>query len=253
MDLEQTLEQIGGLMRQTKEDWVETKPQNTDIGIYLHCYRGENLIAAVQCPLNRDDALQAGSIVAAGFNTDVLAITFESYHSTLETSPITGKPWRPHEMQYVAQTQPEAYEKGWVSECLMTSIHERGGGFGLQSQPYLLRDYMVEWGEARSDTSAAGEHAIGGGYMLDYLQEVMSKPTIEELARQHAKSNPLAKVMTELITNPEARYFHMDMATYKRLSELKLVTGVVFSAEKGSDREKWLTERLGPPGVVQEI
>jgi hypothetical protein len=248
VDLLEKLETIDGLTRKLKQEWVESKPENTDLGIYLHFYRGDDLAVAVQCELNRDTALNAGQLGAMGFNATTMAITFESYHSTLEKSPITGRRWKPQEMQFVSETYPEAWEKDWVHPCLTTTIHERGGGYGLRSQPYRLDGNELIWFEDKVITvSSEDVNDQGAGVMFDYLQHAMANPTIEEQLQEAAKSDPMARVMAGLVTDAEARQFHSDMATLSSLEERDLITGVVFSADPGSKREELLRGRFGDP------
>lgn len=245
MGLTEKLNQISELMKQTKQDWVASKPESTDLAIYLHFWRGEDLVAMVQTPVDRDLGLEAGKIGASGFGATTLSLTFESYHSTLPMSPVTDRPWQPREMQYVFEAVPQNLEKHWVSECLTTTVHERGGGFALHTLPYKIVDDQLVWGE--EIVVLPDGDVQGGGAMHAYLQDAMSQPTIEEIIS--AKGDAVATVaafMSGLVTDPEARLFHTDMATYTILKQRDLVTAIMFTAEAGSDRAKWIEERLGP-------
>jgi hypothetical protein len=244
VDLKEKTDHVVEVMRRTKEDWVATKPENPDLAIYLHFYRGDDLIATVICPLDRDTALKAGMIGARGFCADTMTATFEGYHSNLPESPITGKPWKHMEMQYLAQTSQEAIEKHWVNECLTTSSHERGGGFAVSSQSFIIRDDKVEWLD--KDLELVSKDGRGEGVMFDYLQRSMSEPTVMETIKNDGSK--VSKLMLALISDPEAQLFHSDIATISALKEKQLATAVVLSARSGSEREQWLTERYGPSG-----
>ena len=245
MDLSEKTQIVTDLMKSTKESWVERDPENPDLAIYLHLFRGDELVCTVQCPLNRDTALKAAHLAAAGFNASTITLTFESYHTELKESPITGKRWMPREMQFVAETHPEAWENGWVAECLTTSAHERGGGYELFSQAYRIKDGKVEWGDTKSvkHSNEQGDHE--GGLMFDHLQQAMATPTVEEQLEEQAKENPLAAMVAGLIEDPERRQFHIDMATAKALEDNDLAVGVMVLADDGSERAQWLAERLG--------
>jgi len=250
MDLSEKLQMVVDVMKDTKEKWVATEPESTDLAIYLHFFRGDELIVTLQCPLDRDTALKAASLGASGFCASTVSATFESYHTTLKESPITGKPWLPKEMQFVAETVPDAFEKGWVNECLTTSAHERGGKYAMASQPYLIKGTEVEWYEMKSGipTGEAHEMTEGvSGYMFDSLQESIARPTIVDALEAQAKEDPMAAMVSNLIEDPERRQFHIDMATAKALEENELVVGVMLMAEEGSERQSWLSERLGEP------
>lgn len=238
------MKQISQVMQWTKESWVESEPDNTDLAIYLHFWRGDELVAMVQCPLDRDTGLAAGQVGAAGFGATTMSMTFESYHSTLGESPNTGKPWEPHEMQYTFEAVPENREKRWVSECLSTSAHERGGDFCFTSQPYWIEGTKVVWGEEQVFLTAIQDGTSAKGVMFEYLQNTMSLPTIEEVMAEKAGSDPTAKVMMGLVTDPEIRLFHTDMATYTALQERKLVTAIMFTAKPGTSRALLIKERM---------
>lgn len=244
MGLKEKTDHVVQVMKRTKEDWVATKPENTDLAIYLHFYRGDNLVATVVCPLDRDTALKAGMIGARGFNADTMAATFEGYHSNLPDSPVTGKPWKHMEMQYLAQTSQEAIEKHWVNECLTTSVHERGGGFAMHSQSFIVRDDKVEWLETDLEL-VTDDDTRGQGVMFDYLQQSMAAPTVMEQIK--ADGSTASKLMLALINDPQAQLFHSDIATISALKDKELATAVMLTAEPGSDREQWITERFGPP------
>jgi len=248
VSLREKISQITDLMKLTKESWVATRPDNTDLAIYLHFWRGDDLVVMVQTPLDRDTGLAAGQVGAAGFAATTMSLTFESYHSELPESPNTGKPWEPHEMQYTFEAVPENREKHWVKECLTTTAHERGGGFILQSLPYTIEDYQTIWSEPLVvDSEVVGEG--GGGVMYDYMQAAMAAPTIEEAMLAKGKDDPMAELVHSLVTDPEARLFHTDMATLTALKERNLVGSVVFTTVPGTLREQWIEERLGPDAI----
>jgi hypothetical protein len=241
--LKEKMAQITDLMKFTKQDWVASKPDNTDMAMYLHFWRDDELVVAVQTPLDRDIGLAAGQVGAAGFAATTMSITFESYHSELGESPNTGRPWEPHEMQYTFEAVPENREKHWVRECLTTTAHERGGGFILQSMPYVIEDWEVIWSEPLIvDSEVVGE--AGGGVMYDYLQQSMAAPTIAEAIATKGKNDPMMKLISDLIDDPEQRLFHIDMATYKIMRGRNLVTSVIFFAKKGTNRALLIKDRM---------
>lgn len=234
---------IAEALKQTKIERVREEPEFPDLPITLHFYRGDELVAAVQCPLDRDTALKAGMVAAMGFNADTMSIAFESYHSTLENSPLTGKRWMPKEMQYVAETMPD---KDWVTECLTITTHERDGGFTLFSQPYRIRDGEVEWTEEeRIQLSSGDDDAEAHGVMFEALQHAMQTPKINMLMEEQVKKDPTAALVSSLISDEETRYFHSDMATLRALEERELIISCLFAAKEGSKRKELLQERFG--------
>jgi hypothetical protein len=253
VDLKERMSQVVDLMKTTKAEWVAQNPEDTDLAIYLHFWRDDFMVAAVQVPLDRDKALHAGRIAATGFGADAMSVAFESYHTELKESPLTGKPWRHHEMQYVAETHPEAREKGWVNECITITMHERGGDFALHSIPYLIKEDHVEWQEAQTqtvDSTVEGEGS--GGVMFDYLQDAMSQPRLMDLIAEKAPTDEMAAFMLSLVDDAEAQQFHADVGTLKAMEGQGLASGFVLFAEEGSKREKLIEERLGPEGFIKE-
>ena len=249
MDLQEKTTLITDLMKKTKEDWVATKPENTDIAIYLHFWRGDDLIITLQCAVDRDKAMAAGEIGAMGFGADTMAITFESFHSNEGKSPLTGEQWRPHEMQYVFEAEPRNAVEHWVDECVTTTIHERGGRYILASNGYRISGIKVVWTEEQLHISSDNEDENAAGVMFEYLQHSMANPTIEEKIAEDAKTNPLTAMMGSLVEDPERRLFHTDMATLTALNERGLINSALVGAEPGSVREELLTERLGNDGT----
>ena len=134
-------------MKQTKEDWVATKPDNTDIAIYLHFWRGDDLVITLQCEVDRDTALAAGPVGAMGFAADTMAITFESYHTNSRTSPTHGEALAAS--RDAVRLRGRAAQRGehWVDECITTTAHERGGAYILSSNGYRIVGDQVEWTE----------------------------------------------------------------------------------------------------------
>lgn len=263
MDLIEKTQGVVELMKETKEKWVaqcaergEIGPgedpgsDTTDLAIYEHYYRGDDLVAMVQCPLDREKALKAALLACSAFNADTMTVTFESYSTDLRESPITGERWAPKEMQFVAQTVPDAVDKGWVHECLTTSAHERGGTYMLVSQGYRIEDGQMTWLDPKIMDPEHESKAAAEGYMFENLQRAMTIPPMEELIAERAKEDPTAALLGGVFADqPERRQFHIDMATAQALETNGLAVGVMLMANEGSPRAEWLEERMGEPGV----
>lgn len=244
MGLQEKLQKVHDLMEGTKQDWVSSKPENVDLGIYLHFWRSDVLVAMALCPLDRDAALHASQIGAMGLNADAMSITFESYHSNLPNSPITGKPWKPHEMQFVQEMHPK---KGWVDECLTTTIHERGGGFGMSSHAYRIENHQVEWLDSQFDVVKDYEIGQGSGVMFEALQHAMAAQTMEQVLAE--SKDPITAMMGKLVVDEEVRLTHSELGTMRALEEKELILSMTFFVEPGSVREEMLNDRL-EPGMV---
>jgi len=231
-------------MRQTKQDYVATSPDNNDLLIYLHFWRGDEMVAAVATPLDRDKGLQAALLGSTGFAADTVSITFEGYHTTYANSPITGKPWMPNEMQFVYQTMPEATEKGWIIESLNTSIHQRGGAYLLQSQAFTISNGTVDWRE-ESVIDPHHELTSGGGLMFDTMQDAISAPTIEERVAEAEDGGLNLAAKFAHAMDAETRQFHYDAACLAALQDRELAIAIILHAPRGSTRHRLIEERFG--------
>jgi hypothetical protein len=242
MDLRELLDANDEEMRHLKEEWVASKPENVELSIYIHFWRGDLQVASVQTPLDGDVAVRVAFTSAAGFNAEVMALTFESWVTELKESPLTGKAWRPGEMNFIARTDPQAAEKGWVSEQMATSIHDRAGNFLLSKQRFTVKDGTVIWGE-RTVTDMSVEEK-------DHpLQEAMTQQTMLERIIEMADEDVVTGVALNAITDTETRLFHCDMATLFALEEKGLATAVMLFAEEGTPRQQMIAERADEIGL----
>lgn len=232
---------VDQVMREAKTDWVATKPESTDLAIYIHAYRGEDVVAALQCPLEREAALKAFQITAVGMSPDTLMATLESWHSTLDKSPVTGQDWMRGEMAFVGATYPEAQQEGWVSECLTTNAFDREGDYVVVSTPYLIQDHQVTFKESIVHDSSEAE---GSGVMQNAFLAIMQLPTVIQTLEKDEDAK-LIQVVAQFIPDPEVRQFHMDCAALKAMAEQDLITAAALMAEEGSARKQMIIERFG--------
>jgi hypothetical protein len=252
MDLKERTQEIVDGVKRLKSEWVDSDPENTDLAIYLHFYRGDEMVALVQCPVDRDNALVAARIGAVGFCADTMSVAFESFHSTLVTSPVSGKPWKPREMQYVFETDPMASEKGWVHSCITISSHERGGAWTITTLPYRLKrkppkkKKELVWLDDEELMMDSGESGEGGGVMHEGMQHAMSMPTTLEQLAEVAKKSTKAKNILKTLSE-EQRLLQSDLAAHRALLEQKVASSVILYAAPDTERAKWLKERLGEP------
>ena len=85
--------------------------------------------------------------------------------------------------------------------------------------------------------------------MFDWMQQAMAQPTIEEVMASKAETDKIAAVISEMVTDPEMRLFHTDMATYKAMEDQHLLSAIMFSADPGSLRAEMIEERLGSQAI----
>lgn len=248
MDLRQRTEEVIASIRKLKTDWVAANPKDPDLATYLYFFRGDDLIAWVQAPMDPESALTVARMGRIGFAATTLCIAHEGYNATTKESPVTGRPWGPGEKQFVYETDPMASAKGWVDSAIIITCHEYGGKWLFAVLPFKIRRGKLTWLEDREVISTSEDEDVqdAGGGVHDALQEVMTFPTTTDRLFEAAELNPVFKFMADHL-GEEERLFHSDMATHRQLLKHNLAMAIEMVAEPGSDRERWLTERLGKP------
>jgi hypothetical protein len=127
-----------------------------DVHPQICVYRGDELIALVTLfHHQRDEILTAASVCAAGFDADVLSLTFETYAADGKiddpdgghVNPRTGKQWGPGEMQDAAENH-QGIEKGWVTEALLITVANRAGDVVAINQSYRYEGKTLVWQES---------------------------------------------------------------------------------------------------------
>lgn len=235
--LSERLHAVVELMSATKESWVESEPENTDLAIYVHFWRDQEMVAAVICPLDRDTGLDVVFLGSRGYSADMVSMTYESWHSSQPISPVTGRPWKPQEMQYVGETMPEQVEKGVVNECLTTSIHARTGEYGLYSRSFRVNGKEVEWGELVQEIFSGNEEEMSAeGHIFSVMKQAIEAPRFD------------IPEAAALVPDEETRLFHYDAATTRLIRDRELAIAVMLHAPPGSARQKLIEEQLGTDG-----
>jgi len=239
--------QVAEAMKEMKKEWVASEPEQTDLAMLVHLFRGTEPIAALQCRLDRDITLQACHLAVAGMAADQVVIGFESWTTSHMTNPATGKEWEHGQMSELG-SDPEAVAKGWVKECLSVTGYDRKKNSTIVSIGYQITGTEVVFDEPvvmLSDDEEESWANAGGGYMQDAMLHAMSLPSVLEQAQ--TMEGPKFELMRDLMgtLGPEAVFFHIDCATLRTLGERELILGAVLLAEVGSERERMIEERFG--------
>ena len=242
--LSEIVTEVDEVMMALKTDWVTGEPDSTDLLTYVHLYRGDQLVATLQSPMDRDTMLQACWVAAIGMVLDAIVVTFESWHSTLKECPVTNAPWEPGEMAFLGATSAEAREKGWVNECLTTMAWDRDKNNAMLSRPYIIKGTEVTYLEPqRVDSTKPGNSS--GGFVNDEMLNIMAQPSIlDRLQTENAPQAQAVKILGELMSEEE-KIFHLDCAALKAMSDRKVIESAVLMAEEGSDRQRMIEERFG--------
>lgn len=122
----------------------------------IMAFRDEHLELIVSVPEGqRVDTV--GKLMALLLSADKLVTMSDTYHSALEKNPLTGQDWEPGDMQELADN--DGREKGWVSDALVISEHERFGAVQVTCLPYSSGP-PLQWGDQVQLNSR--EHGISG-------------------------------------------------------------------------------------------
>lgn len=154
---EQAVKRHGG---ESEDSWISTAVTG---------YRGgEPVVVLFARDLSRHVVVNLGSAAANGYRCDVVSLVFETWWTSLQTSPVTGRPWAQDELQEVAENH-QGREKGWVTDCLMVCVYNRAGDSETGSMAYRAAGRRVEWLEEK--TGRSGEW---GGSVHEAMLKIMS-------------------------------------------------------------------------------
>lgn len=138
-------------------------------------YRGGRLMAMVriQGHLDRDMALQAVDFAAKGWGADVVAMLLETWQSTLDTNPVTGKPWGPREMTDLAENH-DGVAKGWIRDAVSVFAVDRTGEIASDNLLYRWFGNQLVW--EPEDRGPITQHR---GYLVDRMRDAMTAPVFD--------------------------------------------------------------------------
>lgn len=246
---------------------VKGKPGHTDIQTVIESYRGDDLVATVFLPPDRDAMLEAAWIAARGFSADVIAVTMETYQGTATTTgddreawdrgeipqmlnPLTGKPLEQGDLTDLALNH-DGIARGWVTEALVTQVLNRAGDSKFVTQPYRIVGREVEWtplpDTLREDMDSEGFDYRG--IVPESLADAMRADTIDQVV---AKETLLSMGTLSGLGEERARA-HADVAAVRVISErlARKHVMVLLAAKPGSVREQVLRDRFPRSQVIR--
>lgn len=210
---------------------VKGKLGRTDILTVVQSFRGDDPVAAVFVPPDRDVMLLVADISARGFSADILAITTETYHAQVPTSPTTGESWEPGDLQEYFEAHGR--DNGVVDEALLVQVWNRAGDAAVQSLPYHITGRVTQWLEPLDVV----EGMTFEGRVPDALAKIMATETGHQFMARTMGGLPAGLDVVAL----------GDAAAVTAIKERveRDVTVVVFG-EPGSARHQVLKRILGP-------
>lgn len=203
----EVLDELRHIALGQKEKACAKRPM--DIETLLCGFRGNDLVAFVVCPVDRDRMLMAAGMMAVGMSVDVIGSVFETYTAGYDLAndpersgqlegldeaeiqaklkewgivvgnPLTGKEWGKNEMQDVADNHG-GIEKGWVSEAICLSAVNRAGDVALATLKYhYVGGRYLSWEDPiqNFDTGNGDGQALGG-FVFDEMRRFMNLPAV---------------------------------------------------------------------------
>lgn len=263
MRIADILERATAAVRTTKENHVRQvkgRPGHTDIQTFIEFFRGDQMVALVTMPPDRDAMLTAALIGASGFGADSLAVSMETWGHTAKLQspaptnpddieaaaarvlhPLTGEPIKQGDLADLALNH-DGIAKGWVVEGILTQVLNRAGDTATVLQPYRITGRTVEWLPRDFDTDGTAV----AGRVADALAHAMRADTIEQDMARHGVT------FASLGLEAERGRAHADVATVtalrERFGEHALI---LLAADPGTVRDQVLRERLPRSQIIR--
>lgn len=175
------LDRATTVMRHVKTEHVARGPESTDLLTFVECYRGDDKVATIAHPPERDVMLAVIHVAARGFAPDVIAASMETYYTEVAdrdaVNPLTGQPWRQGDLQRAAATgtAPE----GFAREGILTTVINRAGDTASRMQPYRIEGREVVWDG--DPNFGDGDLRAFDGYVVSRVAAAMSEPVADQL------------------------------------------------------------------------
>lgn len=232
------------------EDMVRTHKGELNFGSMMTCYRGEDPVAMLVLPPNRDAILHATMLAARGYGPDLLALTHDSFAISAPwkdaVDPRTGKPWgrNPGNGPGPMQTYVDEFGyDGTVVDCLVTHVANRAEDHKVIPRPYAVEGRSVKWlTDLLPSTADYGDDGVQAA-----LLEIMQLSTLDQvvLPQMPDWAQDLAA------TDPERARWTLDVIVTQFLeTQLGPAVGVALFARKGSPRDQLLRERFPRSQVI---
>ena len=221
-------------LKAQKEEWARQNPDDPEVPNAIHVWRDDEPIAMVGMINDRDTMMEAAHLIAYGMRADVLLLSFETLTASTPTNPVTGERWEANDMSVLAQTYPEAYEKGWIQDAFTAYAYTKDHRWWCSNVPYRVVDGLIEWGEeVVMDSEEMGEDGDTDGFIQTALRLIMEHETMaEEITQKMMDSGAPKSLIDELST--ERVKVTMDLSTIAALHEKELATAAMLTASEAN-------------------
>lgn len=165
---------------ETKEHACRHKPHDSSPTI-IGYRASEPIVIVTMHNHDRDEMLNVLSVIAAGFDADVVAMVHESWQAesvgpVKGLNPVTGQPWKAGEMQEAVQHH-QAIEKGWITECMSVAVANRAGDVLYDVKPFRFSGKHLVW----IDSDLRLAMITPEGLIAERLRHIMLSPSGDQV------------------------------------------------------------------------
>lgn len=237
-------------VRTHKIQWVTDNPNNPDAPHIIVFFRDAEQVAVAGTPPTREHTLETLRLGIFGFTADQVMFSLETYGSSLNENPVTGKPWEQGEMGVVYKEYPEYSARGEVYESLEVLCYDREGNWARYALKYYIRSNEVVWlGEDAVD-SENHDVTVVRGYIHDEVTSYFAERTMETAVEDEVENLNFDPETRDLLekskTDPKLRLIREvaeDSATLTMLYVKAKVLSAALIAKPGSDRQIQIDSR----------
>lgn len=249
MKIDDAMEIANRTAKGVLEDMVRDARGPVPVGSIMVCYRGEEPVAMLVCPPNRDILLQTAHLAVRGFGPDLMSVSHDTYISVTpwneSKDPRTGQPWGVNPIDGPGPLQSYVEEFGYdgtVADALVTHVVNRAGYAKVEPHPYEVDGRCVKWLDFVPDEATYSDEGV-----VAALRQMMGLPTLAQVmpGQMPAWAAAIAAMY------PERTPWVYDMVTASVVeNELPGNVRVALYAEKGSPRDQMLRKRFPRSQVV---
>lgn len=240
-----------GTAKAVLEDMARDRKAESGFGTMMFCFRGDDPVAMMTLPPNRETLLQTAFLAARGFGPDLLAVSHDTYIAVAKDGewkdPRTGKPWATPVGDVPGPLQTYIEEFGYdgtVVDCLVTHAVNRAGDASVEILPYVVDGRFVRWLDLGQGLDRSMYRDDG---VQQALQKMMGMTTLDQVMPGLLPD----RVKQQATSNPEVARWSYDMATVAIIEDgVDTRVDVRLFAEPGSPRHQLFRSKFSRSQII---